>query len=202
MPSDVPWLELWCQERSSVRLTLFWSGDRYAHRLEWLDNGRRVVCLESLEGADHQCWPSSPALQQLNMQSKVLGEPCALLLGMAGRSHWSASIEVSGTALIFDVACRVQNMPERLGSIYLIGESCCETAMGADGSCRILWATGHGECAIEVKADEATLLCDQHQGRLTVLPGAAGKDGPGLVRWGYVLRVIPPNELLGEGVTQ
>lgn len=199
MPCDVPGLELWCRGTSHVRLSFIWSGDRYAHRLEWVDGGSCVVCIESLEGADHQFWPPSPALQQLNVQSEVSGKPCALLLGMAGKSHWSASIEVSGSTLIFDVACRVQQPAERLGSIYLIGRSCRPAAVRDDGSCRILCATGHGTCAVEVKTDEATLLCDQDQGRLTILPSKADNDGPTLVRWGYVLRWISPDELSGKG---
>jgi hypothetical protein len=113
---------------------------------------------------------------------------------MAGKSHWSASIEVSDSTLIFDVACRVQQPPERLGSSYVIGESCRPAAIRADGSCRILCATEHGEYAVEVKTDEASLLCDQHQGRLTILPTTAD-DGPTLVRWGYVLRWVAPHEL-------
>jgi peptide chain release factor 2 len=78
MPCDVPGLELWCQGKSHVRLSFFWSDDRYAHRLELADEGSRVVCLESLEGADDQFWPPSPPLQQLNVQSEasVDSVPC------------------------------------------------------------------------------------------------------------------------------
>jgi hypothetical protein len=199
MPCDVPGLELWCRGNSHVRLSFFWSGDRYAHRLEWVDEGSRVVCLESLEGADYQFWPPSPALQQLNVQSEVSGKQCALLLGMAGKSHWSASIEVSGSTLIFDVACRIQQPPERLGSSYLMGRSCRPASLRADGSCRILCATGHAECEVEVEADNAALLCDQHQGRLTILPSTAGDDRLTLVRWGYVLRWVLPDEHSGKG---
>ena len=44
----------------------------------------------------------------------------ALLIGMAGKSHWSQSVETdpATTSLTFDVACRVQRQPPWLGSSY------------------------------------------------------------------------------------
>jgi hypothetical protein len=44
----------------------------------------------------------------------------ALLVGMAGRSHWSVSVEpeTAANTLLFDVACRVQQPPIWLGSSY------------------------------------------------------------------------------------
>jgi hypothetical protein len=44
-----------------------------------------------------------------------------MLVGMAGNSHWSMSVAVDAgqNKLLFDVACRVHERPERLGSTYV-----------------------------------------------------------------------------------
>ena len=74
--------------------------------------------LESVEGSASDDWPASPPLQNLSIEELAPGRRAALLVGMAGRSHWSASIEpVPGqAALLFDVACRTSDSDVSLGS--------------------------------------------------------------------------------------
>jgi hypothetical protein len=104
-----------------LRLEFRWQGDRYGHLISRIRFGRDPEpLLESIEGAPSDAWPPNPPLQSLTFQTLPSGASAALLVGMAGRSHWSASVEaVPNTAeLIFDVACRHSDGPLYLGSQY------------------------------------------------------------------------------------
>jgi hypothetical protein len=93
--------------------------DRIGHRIEVFLNNEFVSVLESAEGSGDDDWPKSPALQTVHVEARPAGS-VALLVGMAGKSHWSASVaadEASGR-VAFDVACRVGREPEWLGSNY------------------------------------------------------------------------------------
>jgi hypothetical protein len=154
-----------------LELTFWIEANRCAHRLAAIDGTRRVVLLESIEGTADDLWPPSPPWQQVNApfaarrsSGKLASEkrasgklasgklatgnhamPSAMLVGAAGASHWSASVEGVGsewtqteegqnlspmevagceqlpaTGLLFDVACRAKSQPERLSSTYCI----------------------------------------------------------------------------------
>src|SRR5690606_18911062 len=94
-------------------------GDRIAHRVDVLDRREFVPVLASLEGRPHDIWPSSPALQTVHLETRPGGE-VALLVGMAGTSHFSASIETDRAAgqVAFDIACRTASQPHWLGTTY------------------------------------------------------------------------------------
>src|SRR5438045_2944877 len=105
-----------------LSLVLKWHLDRYYHAISLIGHSGRIMPLmESLNGLAEDEWPPSPPLQTLSIETLPDGRSVALLVGMAGRSHWSASIEpVSGQAkLIFDIACRHPGPPHWLGSRYL-----------------------------------------------------------------------------------
>ena len=76
--------------------------------------------LHSVEGTGHDEWPPSPALQSCSLQEIRPGQTAAFLVGMAGQSHWSASIEAvpHEGAFVFDFACRVHQAPQWLGTTY------------------------------------------------------------------------------------
>jgi hypothetical protein len=103
-------------EADGIRVVFFRAGDRYAHRVEVWDARQGAWCSEweSVEGTPDEGWPASPPLQQLHVEQRPEGK-VALLIGMAGRTHWSAAVEVvrvggvpSGPRIIrFDVAARV-----------------------------------------------------------------------------------------------
>jgi hypothetical protein len=111
-----------------LRVEFFQQGDRYAHRLSAIlaegDDSRRVIPLaESVEGTPDDPWPPSPPLQSLSMEEMPVAGRAALLVGMAGRSHWSASIElelIDKNPPRFDLACRFTTVPDRLGSTYRV----------------------------------------------------------------------------------
>jgi hypothetical protein len=94
-------------------------GDRIGHRIEIFSNDQWLPVLESLEGDAKDDWPKSPPLQTLHVESRPEG-PVALLVGMAGTSHWSASVaaDEGQSKLTFDIACRISNEPEWIGTTY------------------------------------------------------------------------------------
>jgi len=108
-------------EVDGLRVVFYRSGDRYAHRVETLDAERGTwnAEWESREGPADEPWPPSPALQQLHVEDRPTGR-VLLLVGMGGRTHWSAAVEAAadGRSIEFDVAARVHESPVRLGSEY------------------------------------------------------------------------------------
>jgi hypothetical protein len=105
-----------------LRLVLEQTGDRVSHRIEVLDADSRILAeLRSIEGTSDDEWPASPVLQNCSLQEIRPGALTAFLVGMAGKSHWSASIEtVPHTgAFNFDFACRVHEEPQWMGTTYI-----------------------------------------------------------------------------------
>ena len=105
-----------------LRLHFHWLGDRFGQRVELIAGEQAAVpLLQSMERGDiDPAWPTSPPLQQLHLEDRPDG-PAAMLVGMAGRSHWSMSVETRPAvgALQFDVACRLHVRPRvALGSMY------------------------------------------------------------------------------------
>ncbi len=107
-------------EVGDLRVVFERRGDRFGHRIEvrvaagapW-----RVAC-RSLEGEADDDWPPSPPFQQLHVERRPRG-PVVLLVGMAGRTHWSGAVaEVDDGGVQFDFAARSHETPLRLGSSY------------------------------------------------------------------------------------
>lgn len=123
----------------ALRVEFVWHGDRYRHLIAVArPDGSAVPCFESVEGGAADPWPPSPPLQSLSIETLPDGRRVALLVGMAGKSHWSASIEpsASGRSLVFDIACRVAGPNPILGSQYcLAGQPGAMLSPSGDG-CR------------------------------------------------------------------
>lgn len=87
-----------------------WMKDRHSHTINLLFENRTIPVLESLEGTDVEPWPESPPLQQLSIEELRPSTRAALLVGMAGQSHWSMSVEPNPAEMEFqfDVACRLR----------------------------------------------------------------------------------------------
>jgi hypothetical protein len=86
-----------------------------------ISSGSQILTeLRSVEGTSADQWPPSPALQSCTIQEIAPEQSAAFLVGMSGTSHWSASIEpVAGAgAFVFDVACRIQSVPQWMGNSY------------------------------------------------------------------------------------
>jgi hypothetical protein len=97
---------------------------RQADRWRHVISSQGEPILESVEGGlspdDDPRWPASPALTEVSAATAG-GQPVILGVGRAGRSHFSVSVTVHperADTLLFDVACRIQEAPPRLGSTY------------------------------------------------------------------------------------
>jgi hypothetical protein len=121
----------------ALRLDFVWRGDRFAHVLSLVGaGGVAIPLLESVEGTPLDAAPSSPPLQSVSIETLPGGRRAALLVGMAGRGHWSASIEaVPGeAALVFDIACRSAGGDPMLASTYRLASDHSTLFAAADQS--------------------------------------------------------------------
>jgi hypothetical protein len=106
-----------------LRASFVWWGDRFGHVISAAMKGKGpVAVMHSIEGDAQDAWPPSPPLQTVSLEKLADYRPVALLVGMAGQSHWSASIEVvrGQAALVFDVACRLGSLPGDLSTRYSV----------------------------------------------------------------------------------
>ena len=104
----------------SVEIAFMWAGDRWTHRI----TTRTAGTWQSVEGPRAEDgdprWPASPVLVELSTLATA-GGPAILGVGLAGRSHFSASIVPQPSTpdtLLFEIACRLQETPAWLGSSY------------------------------------------------------------------------------------
>ena len=110
----------------TLRIEFVPLADRYGHVLSVVEpDGQVHPILESIESAATDEWPASPPLQNLSIEELTPGCRVALLVGMAGRNHWSASIVPvpEQAAIDFDIACRAANSVGPLGSAYVLASS-------------------------------------------------------------------------------
>jgi len=177
------------EQGSGLRLTFAWSGDRYAQQIDYCHRGAAARLLTSREDDDRAVWPISPPLQQLTLEPRPRG-PVALLVGMAGTSHWSVSIEADNdpAQMTFDVACRVGQQPTFLGSTYD-----CEQPLRAAGEGRVILVDGVVLEWLPVCAETATsaepIQVAQHQIQIV----AARHPATGTLRWKYRLALETPH---------
>ncbi len=163
-------------------------GDRYAHEIVLAAAGDWTLLAASIEAPPEESWPPSPTLQSLDIAEPTESGPLALLVGMAGQSHWSASVAIDKAAgsVTFDVACRLRSGQRgRLASSYLLAEKSVSrdargaVLVGADGSrvrVDILEAMGPARLTID-------------RDRLIIAPLAVDVlTTATTVRWGYRFR--------------
>ncbi len=149
-------------------------GDRYGHRILLRAGGDWVEGAATLEDKEPSLWPSSPPIQQVGSQdvpattresSPALPAPVWFGLGMAGRSHWSVSIQPDETGVRFDWACRVGGTPAWLGITYVLPS---EVRITGISSGLLLESTQH-RWTLQVDAD-TTLLHRPSENTLQVVP--------------------------------
>ena len=148
----------------ALRVRFVRRGDRWGHVVELLVEGGVVPLAESVEGGPEENWPASPPLTDLHIENRPPGGQVALLVGKAGSSHWSASVELdaAGSLVIFDVACRLRAEPGSLGSTY--------SMLSAQQSVTPL---------------EGAVLVELGQGKAVIRPTSADRPAPRTDRWRY-----------------
>lgn len=177
-----------------LRVEFVWRTDRFGHVISWVDsNGGAVPLLESMEGRADDPWPESPPLQSLSLETLPGGQRVALLVGMAGRSHWSASIEpvTLQAALQFDVACRIGGGDPALGSCYRPAAGCPSVRFSGAGDRSWLEAT-YGDFSLiitRIDAERLPAVLQRDERALVILPQIA----PGVTktaRWRYRIELF------------
>jgi hypothetical protein len=104
--------------RGPLRVAFTRQRDRFGHTVFVAQDESWLPALVSIEGDDASDWPPSPAFQQASPGPN----DSLLLVGMAGRSHWSAAVEgTDETGLVFDLAVRAQELPDWIGTSYHVG---------------------------------------------------------------------------------
>jgi hypothetical protein len=162
-------------ETAGLRVRFCWRGDRYAHEI-WLPDGADWIrALSSVEGSPEEDWPASPPLQSLVIDRREDGRTVALLVGMAGNSHWSASAQIDPQlpGVRFDVACRVRDWQAGpLGSAYQANADCVP------------------DDALEIEPGHpfAPAHVERHDGLIKIVVAASSGEGARTIRWGYRLR--------------
>ncbi len=175
-------------DRLGLEVQMLRCQDRFASHLRIVSELEHILpILRSWEGDDLQSWPPSPAIQQLSRQEYGSGDFLAGV-GMAGNSHWSLSVRALDTCnptLEFDVACRVQEAPTRLESVYEIldGIPTCE-----DG--RVVIAVSDSRLVVTPCSTEGVCDLTLENNRVCVVAKQTNKSYPVTVRWTYQMSVV------------
>ena len=172
--------------QQTLRIAFAPCGDRMVHSIalvERIGDADRITPLcSSVEGTANETWPASSPLQSLSIEQRATGD-VALLVGMAGRSHWSASFETFAglSKLRIEHACRVGGEPTWLGSGYQLptGELVIEHNHAHEviqlvGKTRIRWRS------------EQIEMSDSHQLNFPAIQPWHAKP----VRWQYALEIV------------
>ena len=106
-----------------ITVAFEWVGDRWRHCLLVHGKSGWQPIYQSVEGplpGGDPNWPASAVLVELSRVGR--GESAALVaVGLAGRSHFSASIAPDpddSQAILFEMACRTPLPPQWLGATY------------------------------------------------------------------------------------
>jgi hypothetical protein len=187
-------------ELGLYRVDFIPSGDRIAHviyvRAPGTENSAErpwIVLLRSVESAADVAWPDSPPLQELHVEDRG-GVPVALLVGRAGKSHWSASLGCEGAEsgeqrLVIDVACRVSTQPVLLGSGYAFADGVRwlgRTPHGGNDHARwqsislIAREAANWQLAVEAPS---SLVAFANADQCRVEPQAGNQNMPATFRW-------------------
>jgi len=166
-----------------LQITFDWQRDRFTRSISAVDAKRDVVLLASLEGTNDDEWPLSPPLQSLAIEQREEGRQVALLVGMAGRSHWSMSVESwpNEQTLVFDAACRIHESPTMLGATY-------QTMFAPSRLGSQSFDIGH-ECKFESAAmsDSAQSMVHESEGRISLRIDTNKASLPKTFRWQYTI---------------
>lgn len=172
---------------TGLRATLAWTEDRVVHHVDWVAGNQTFRLLESIEGDDQQQWPPSPALQQLTIEPRSGRRHVALLVGMAGQSHWSVSIEnePKERRLIFDVACRIAEPSDQLGSQYRT--SAQVNIMSPDQGAELTVAGRRCQLVLESTGRGESDLLEFKNGVLRIVATQQLMTFPDTLQWKYSL---------------
>jgi len=182
-------------DQLALRVDFIKLADRYGHELSAVireGSSENVVPLcASVEGASDDPWPPSPPLQSLSIEKLSDGRTAALLVGMAGRSHWSASIatkpdeSVKGM-LEFDYACRFAGEAQSASCEYRIPRSIA-AALDPKTSLVLLRTLDVGTICIGLASEGKPIVLDGGAPKLRFEVPVDNKHRGATLRWRYVV---------------
>jgi hypothetical protein len=165
-------------------------GDRFGHEISWrCADGVLHVLGTSLEGAGDEDWPASPPLQELHFERRSADLSVALLVGMAGSSHWSLVVEAHAAreCLVFEAACRVHGTPGLLGSRYRLGAGQVTGVPECESALRVVDQGEAWRVSSETlgEAERSPLAFDEATRCLQLAPAPATVNRALTFRWRY-----------------
>ena len=177
-------------EAGGLRVRFAFQGDRFAHAIKVARGAQWVEFISSIEGTPLDLWPPSPPLQSLHLEARPPERQLALLVGMAGKSHWSVSVELDPAGWVsFDIACRVRSEESiHLGNEYQPLQPALETS----DSCLVFAnPIGQGRMALEILESCGPARLRFDDGHLRIEPADMAGQSPRTVRWGYRISRFP-----------
>ena len=177
----------------TIKLEFARGPDRWAHRWLVATDNSELEIMSSEEGTPIQNWPSSPPLQEVSRHC-LDGTVAILGVGMAGKSHWSASYSLDGvefeSAIKSDLACLQKSTASdaSLGSKYSLGQNCQVQALSDRRVELLLEQIPIGISAISGTGFETGIrLADR---TISITPERFS-DRPNLAtRWGFEIATI------------
>jgi hypothetical protein len=148
-----------------LHLEFAWTGDRWTHGLSVGQPPEPIPAVRAIEADPSPDDPArviSPAYQEVQFQPGTdrLG---ALLLGQAGRHHFSAVFTVweepSATCIAVDVADRCRYAPAALACTYQV-DLPHDTPLAADEA-RVTWTLDGGRLTLEVPESSRIVRIEQ-----------------------------------------
>lgn len=146
-----------------------------------------------------QIWPASPPLQDIN-QLPIGPDDAVLGVGMAGRSHWSASYSLeqrpaARCCIKADLAClvkmddsdRLENPiapPVQLGSTYELGEG-CQIRSVHQSKIEITTPTNQRVVLEAIEDEESATVLRVNHSTLSIAPGRISKSPVRATRWAF-----------------
>jgi hypothetical protein len=191
-------LELSDPDLALVKLCFDRMPDRWAHRWRLLEGDQDTTWMRSVEGTPEQDWPPSPPLQDVNQLEPGTGNSI-LAVGMAGRSHWSASYSIERTSdgtpfLKADLACLQKDKSETaskpsLGSTYQLGSEC--TVESVSETTVKLRVSANSWIVLEASQDADCTTAFQVQDQtLSVIPQQFSSRPDRATRWAFHVIVL------------
>jgi hypothetical protein len=180
-------------EAGRLRLNLTWHADRFAHSIGVTSQGRLMPLLASVEGTADVEWPPSPPVQSVEPDPKRENGQI-MCVGMAGRCHWSAGIQLDARSqsAVFDVACRVKQAPptgtgNALGSLYrtmtaVVIESARTLCVEVDGA-------GLRIESLPPSYDTPAAALHVTASGIRISPSGSIDQTPSTIRWRYSVTV-------------
>ena len=171
-------------------------GDRFVHTIAAVEGERLLPLLASVEGTDVDDWPESPPLQEVHVEQQEETGQVILAVGRAGRSHWSLSVHVEPVpestaskvmraALLFDVAVRLRDEPQQLGSMY---RSMTAVSPASESNTLEFMLSGRRYSIEAVELAQQSTRLEPTPSGLLIATSSLDNALPRTVRWQYRVR--------------